>query len=143
MNGCMASPIARRSVQASRVNKWIVGETARAGGDISQALEGYRFNDAAQVAYQFAWHQFCDWYLEFTKPILQNGDERPGRSPGNDVLVLDQLLKFLHPIMPFVTEELWEQLAPEGARDGLLIDSSWPDLGDFLRSPEAEEEMAG
>ena len=143
MNGC--NPVADFDPAACRltVNKWIVGETARAGGDISQALEGYRFNDAAQVGYQFAWHQFCDWYLEFTKPILQNGDERSqAEVRATTSWVLDQLLKFLHPIMPFVTEELWEQLAPEGYRDGLLIDSSWPDLGDSLRSPEAEEEMA-
>ena len=143
MNGC--SPVADFDPAACRltVNKWIVGETARAGADISQALEGYRFNDAAQVGYQFAWHQFCDWYLEFTKPILQNGDEKSqAEVRATTSWVLDQLLKFLHPIMPFVTEELWEQLAPEGARDGLLIDSSWPDLGDLLRSPEAEEEMA-
>ncbi|RZO34938.1 MAG: valine--tRNA ligase [Rhodospirillaceae bacterium] len=143
MNGC--SPVADFDPAACRltVNKWIVGETARAGADISQALEGYRFNDAAQVGYQFAWHQFCDWYLEFTKPILQNGDKKSqGEVRATTSWVLDQLLKFLHPIMPFVTEELWEQLAPEGARDGLLIDSSWPDLGDSLRSPEAEEEMA-
>ena len=143
MNGC--SPVADFDPAACRltVNKWIVGETARAGANISQALEGYRFNDAAQVGYQFAWHQFCDWYLEFTKPILQNGDEKSKTEVrATTSWVLDQLLKFLHPIMPFVTEELWEQLAPEGARDGLLIDSSWPDLGDSLRSPEAEEEMA-
>ena len=143
MNGC--NPVADFDPAACRltVNKWIVGETARAGGDISQALEGYRFNDAAQVGYQFAWHQFCDWYLEFTKPILQNGDEKSqAEVRATTSWVLDQLLKFLHPIMPFVTEELWEQLAPEGGRDGLLIDSSWPDLGDSLRSPEAEEEMA-
>ena len=115
MNGC--SPVADFDPAACRltVNKWIVGETARAGADISQALEGYRFNDAAQVGYQFAWHQFCDWYLEFTKPILQNGDEKSKTEVrATTSWVLDQLLKFLHPIMPFVTEELWEQLAPEG-----------------------------
>ena len=115
MNGC--GPVADFDPAACRltVNKWIVGETARAGADISQALEGYRFNDAAQVGYQFAWHQFCDWYLEFTKPILQNGDEKSkAEVRATTSWVLDQLLKFLHPIMPFVTEELWEQLAPEG-----------------------------
>ena len=117
MNGC--GSVADFDPAACRltVNKWIVGETARAGADISQALEGYRFNDAAQVGYQFAWHQFCDWYLEFTKPILQNGDEKSqAEVRATTSWVLDQLLKFLHPIMPFVTEELWEQLAPEGAR---------------------------
>ena len=143
MNGCGSVADFDPAACGLTVNKWIVGETARAGADISQALEGYRFNDAAQVGYQFAWHQFCDWYLEFTKPILQNGDEKSQTEVrATTSWVLDQLLKFLHPIMPFVTEELWEQLAPEEGRDGLLIDSSWPDLGDLLRSPEAEEEMA-
>ena len=143
INGCSSVTDFDPAACGLTVNKWIVGETARAGADISQALEGYRFNDAAQVGYQFAWHQFCDWYLEFTKPILQNGDERSqAEVRATTSWVLDQLLKFLHPIMPFVTEELWEQLAPERGRDGLLIDSSWPDLGDPLRSPEAEEEMA-
>jgi len=143
INGCSSVTDFDPAACGLTVNKWIVGETARAGADISQALEGYRFNDAAQVGYQFAWHQFCDWYLEFTKPILQNGDERSqAEVRATTSWVLEQLLKFLHPIMPFVTEELWEQLAPERGRDGLLIDSSWPDLGDPLRSPEAEEEMA-
>ena len=143
MNGCGSVADFDPAACGLTVNKWIVGETARAGADISQALEGYRFNDAAKVGYQFAWHQFCDWYLEFTKPILQNGDEKSKTEVrATTSWVLDQLLKFLHPIMPFVTEELWEQLAPEEGRDGLLIDSSWPDLGDSLRSPEAEEEMA-
>jgi len=143
LNGC--SPVADYDPAACKltVNKWIVGETARAGEDIARALEGYRFNDAAQAAYQFAWHQFCDWYLEFTKPILQDGDAAAqAEVRATTSWVLDQLLKFLHPIMPFVTEELWDQLAPEGGRDGLLMDDAWPDLGDGLRAPDAEEEMA-
>ena len=142
MNGC--SPVADFDPASCTltVNKWIVGETARTGADIAAALEGYRFNDAAQAGYQFAWHQFCDWYLEFTKPILQDGDAAAqAEVRATTSWVLDQLLKYLHPIMPFVTEELWEQLAPESGRGGMLMDDVWPELAGELRAPFAEEEM--
>ena len=142
MNGC--APVADFNPSAVQltVNKWIVGETAKTGADIVDALNGYRFNDAAQASYRFAWNQFCDWYLEFTKPILQNGDaSAQAEVRATTSWVLDQLLKFLHPIMPFVTEELWLQLAPKGGRAGMLIDAAWPDLPDTLRAPDAEEEM--
>ena len=142
MNGC--SPVADFDPASCTltVNKWIVGETARTGADIAAALEGYRFNDAAQAGYQFAWHQFCDWYLEFTKPILQDGDAAAqAEVRATTSWVLDQLLKYLHPIMPFVTEELWEQLAPESGRGGMLMEDVWPELAGELRAPYAEEEM--
>ncbi len=124
------------------VNKWIVGETARAGNEISAALEAYRFNEAAQTAYQFVWHQFCDWYLEFTKPILNDGDPLAQKEVrGTTSWVFDQLLKFLHPIMPFVTEELWDQLAPKKGRKGMLMEDKWPELEKALRAPDAEDEL--
>ena len=124
------------------VNKWIVGETARAGNEISAALEAYRFNEAAQTAYQFVWHQFCDWYLEFTKPILNDGDPLAQKEVrATTSWVFDQLLKFLHPIMPFVTEELWDQLAPKKGRKGMLMEDKWPELEKALRAPDAEDEL--
>ena len=144
MNGCV--PIADFDPSACQltVNRWIVGETVRAGGEIAAALEAYRFNEAAQAAYRFAWHQFCDWYVEFTKPILQDGDADTAAQAevrATTSWVFDQLLHFLHPVMPFVTEELWAQLAPEGGRAGALIVDAWPDLASELRAPDAEEEM--
>tara|TARA_R110002126_G_scaffold10533_49_gene48593 strand:- start:555 stop:3251 length:2697 start_codon:yes stop_codon:yes gene_type:complete len=143
MNGC--SPVADYDPAACTltVNKWIVGETAKAGAEIVSALESYRFNEAAQSGYRFAWNQFCDWYLEFTKPILQDGDEAAqAEVRATTSWVLDQILKFLQPIMPFVTEELWRQLAPAEGRTGMLMLQSWPELGADLRSPDAEDEMA-
>ena len=142
MNGC--TPVADFDPAACTltVNKWIVGETAKAGSDIVSALESYRFNEAAQAGYRFAWNQFCDWYLEFTKPILQEGDAAAqAEVRATTSWVLDQLLKFMQPIMPFVTQELWVQLAPPEGRDGLLMLQPWPELGDGLRAPDAEEEM--
>ena len=144
MNGC--APVADFDPASCSltVNRWIVGETAKASAGIVEALDGYRFNDAANIAYQFAWHQFCDWYVEFTKPILQQEGDAAAQAEvrATTSWVLDQLLHFLQPIMPFVTEELWTQLAPPGGRDGALMRRPWPDLGDGLRAPDAEEEMA-
>ena len=143
INGC--SPVAGYDPASCTltVNKWIVGETAKACAEVVAALESYRFNEAAQSGYRFAWNQFCDWYLEFTKPILQDGDAAAqAEVRATTSWVLDQILKILQPIMPFVTEELWRQLAPAEGRDGLLMLQSWPELGDELRAPDAEEEMA-
>ena len=124
------------------VNKWIVGETVRTSNEISAALEAYRFNEAAQTAYQFVWHQFCDWYLEFTKPILNDGDPLAKKEVrATTSWVFDQLLKFLHPIMPFVTEELWDQLAPKKGRKGMLMEDEWPELEKALRAPDTEDEL--
>ncbi len=128
---------------ALTLNKWIVGETVKVGEEISSALEDYRFNEAAQAAYQFAWHQFCDWYLEFSKPILQDGDNaEQSEVRATTSWVFEQLLTFLHPMMPFVTEELWEQLGPEGGRDGMLMDHVWPAFSLDLSCSESEEEMS-
>ena len=142
MNGC--SPVADfdPSTCAMTVNRWIVAETVKAVAGIVSALEGYRFNDAAQAAHRFVWHRFCDWYLEFTKPVLQ-GEDGAERDEVRAVTswVLDQALHFLHPIMPFVTEELWAKLAAEEGRDSPLIRRPWPVPDESLRAPDAEDEM--
>jgi valyl-tRNA synthetase len=122
------------------VNKWIVSEAAKAAADITAALDSYKFNEAASGIYQFAWGTFCDWYLEFTKPILSGGDDgAAAETRATTAWVLDQILRLLHPFMPFITEELWSALA-EG-RESLLITESWPDTGNALAAPDAEAEL--
>ena len=122
------------------VNKWIVGEVAAAATRVDEALAAYRFNEAADALYQFTWHNFCDWYLEFTKPVLQDGD-RAAQDETRAVTawVLDQIVNLLNPLMPFVTEELWQQLSDD--RDGPLIAEFWPNYPDTLVDPAAAEEM--
>jgi valyl-tRNA synthetase len=90
------------------VNKWIVAETARTVSEVTAALEAYRFNEAAGAAYHFVWDVFCDWYVEFIKPVL-NGNDEAGKAETRDAAawVLDRILQLLHPFMPFITEELW------------------------------------
>jgi valyl-tRNA synthetase len=142
MNGCSPVTTFNPANCSLTVNRWIVGETAKVSVEIVGAFEGYRFNEAAQAGYRFAWNLFCDWYLEFSKPILQHGDEKAkAEVRATTSWVLDQLLKLLQPIIPFVTEELWRQLAPKEGRDGMLMHQSWPVLGDEVRALDAEEEM--
>ncbi|MFN4355385.1 valine--tRNA ligase [Parvibaculum sp.] len=123
------------------VNKWIVGEAARTASEITLALEAYRFNDAANAAYRFVWNVFCDWYLEFIKPLLMGEDEAAkAETRATAAWVLDQILLMLHPFMPFVTEELWQRTGEKGPkRESLLVTAAWPihtGLGD--RAADAE-----
>ena len=124
------------------VNQWIIGALVHAERLITQSVEDYRFNDAANAVYQFTWHSFCDWYLEFTKPILMGDNEAAkAETRATTAWVLDQILHVLHPFAPYVTEELWDQLAPEAGRATPLISDSWPVLSPALEAPEAAGEM--
>ncbi len=124
------------------VNRWIAGESERSAAAVTEALEAYRFNEAAAVIYHFLWHVFCDWYLELIKPILAGDDQDAAtETRAMAAFVLDRALKLLHPFMPFVTEELWAKRAAEGeARDSLLMLALWPEhLG--LQNAEADAEI--
>jgi len=110
------------------LNRWIAGETERAAASVTAGLEAYKFNEAAGAIYEFVWGIFCDWYLELIKPILAGDDEEAMIETRATVAwVIDQILKLLHPFMPFITEELWAHLVEHGvARDSLLTLSTWP-----------------
>jgi len=122
------------------VNRWIIGEVAKTARRLDQALEGFRFNDAAGALYHFVWGSFCDWYVEFIKPIL-GGDDDAARAETRACAawVLDQILILLHPFMPFITEELWNKLADR--RDALLITTPWPDYPQDYVDAAAEAEI--
>jgi valyl-tRNA synthetase len=111
---------------------------------VEAALAAYRFNDAASALYQFAWGEFCDWYIEFTKPILTGADETAKRETrAATAWALGQLLHLLHPSVPFLTEELWEQggaASASGAPD-MLITAPWPTYDEGLVDPEAAAEL--
>ncbi len=131
---------ATRPEASQTLNKWIIGETAKIREEVDAALESYRFNDAANGLYAFVWGKVCDWYLEFSKPILQ-GEDAAARAETEQTLrwVLDQCLILLHPIMPFVTEELWG-LADNRAK--MLIHADWPEYrAADLVDADADREM--
>ncbi len=125
------------------VNKWIVAETARAVTEVTAALEAYRFNEAAGTAYHFVWDVFCDWYVEFIKPVL-NGNDEDAKAETRDAAawVLDRILQLLHPFMPFITEELWARMAEHAVpRRSMLMLSPWPDLSGLPQDEDARGEM--
>ncbi|WP_296764322.1 valine--tRNA ligase [Sediminimonas sp.] len=125
---------------ASRtVNRWIIGEVGRIREEVDAALTAYRFNDAANSLYAFVWGKVCDWYVEFSKPLLMDGSaEDQAETRATMAWVLDQCLILLHPIMPFVTEELWQVTT---RRDGLLALAPWPEYGAELVDADADREM--
>ncbi|WP_298746521.1 valine--tRNA ligase [uncultured Brevundimonas sp.] len=126
------------------VNRWIRGELTRAERQVSSAIEGGRFDDAASALYRFVWNVFCDWYLELAKPVFTGADEAArAETRAMTAWTLDQTLKLMHPVMPFITEALWEQLAEEGATrsEPILIGAAWPDLPDAFIDPAAEAEI--
>ena len=107
------------------LNRWIVGEFVACLEDVESALARYRFDEMATALYRFAWGTFCDWYIEFSKPILFDGTEEEKTETRRTLgWVLGQLLHALHPIMPFITEEIWQNLT--SGKAGLLITNPWP-----------------
>ncbi len=124
------------------VNRWVAGETQRAVAAVTTAIDSYKFNEAAGAAYDFTWGTFCDWYLELTKPILNGSDEEAiAETRAMTAWVLDQVLKMLHPFMPFITEELWGRMVEVGVqRQNLLCLSQWPDYAD-LEDTVADDEI--
>jgi valyl-tRNA synthetase len=121
------------------VNRWIAGEAARTRNAVTKAIEEHRYNEAAGALYQFVWNVYCDWYVELIKPILGGSDEAAKKeTQASAAWVLDQILVLLHPLMPFVTEELWQQTA---AREHWLMEAAWPSykgLGDAKADKEIE-----
>lgn len=125
------------------INRWIRGELTKAERAVSDAIEGGRFDDAASGLYRFVWNVFCDWYLELAKPVFNGADEAAkAETRAMTAWTLDQTLKLLHPVMPFITEELWAELGKEGpARESLLIGAEWPVLPDAFIDTAAEGEI--
>jgi valyl-tRNA synthetase len=143
MNGCVRvegfDPLRVRHVQ----NRWIRGEALKVAREATAALEAAAFDAAAGVLYRFVWNVFCDWHVELAKPLMAAGGETAAETRAMTAWTLDLVLKLLHPIMPFMTEELWEKTGREGPpRDSLLIAAPWPDLPDAYADPEAAREMA-
>ena len=121
------------------VNQWIIGETAKVRVEVDAALDAYRFNDAALGLYAFVWGKVCDWYIELSKPLFNSDDEAVIAETRQTLgWVLDQCMILLHPIMPFITEELWGNTAK---RDTMLAHAEWPTYGTELVNADADAEM--
>ncbi|GAB2178602.1 valine--tRNA ligase [Dongia sp. agr-C8] len=141
MNECIADKNFDPKRVAQNLNRWIIGRLVKARQAVDLALEGYRFDTAAAALYQFAWGEFCDWHLEFAKPVFM-GEDAAAKAETRAVTawVLGQLLHLMHPLMPFITEELWEQVRPKGSSSALMT-AHWPDLAPELIDAKADADL--
>jgi valyl-tRNA synthetase len=123
MNACVLPAGFDPTEAKETLNRWIAHETVRATREVSEAIEAYRFNDAASAVYRFVWNVYCDWYLELAKPVLM-GEESAAKAETRAMVAWarDEILKLLHPFMPFITEELW---AVTAKRESLLVLAPW------------------
>jgi len=142
MNECVRQKDFDPKAVEETLNRWIAGEVERTAAAVTAGIEAYKFNEAATAIYEFTWGTFCDWYLELAKPILIGEDEQAkSETRATAAWVLDQILKLLHPFMPFITEELWARLVEVGVeRASLLALSTWPSF-EGLADADADEEI--
>jgi valyl-tRNA synthetase len=140
-------PAAATPHQLSTADRWIRSRLGVTLVAVQDAFANYRFDYAATALYEFTWYEFCDWYLELVKPVLQD-DQAPAalRAGARRTLleVLEALLRGLHPLMPFITEEIWQRVAPLACGDThgpSIMLASWPQGGDYPRDADAEAEM--
>ena len=110
-----------------QINKWIIENYNQLNSKVKKSIVEYKFNDAADALYQFIWRDYCDWYIEFIKPILNNAEdiESQKETKSVSIKIMKNVLLMLHPIMPYVTEEIFEKLFESNK---LAISSSWPNL---------------
>jgi valyl-tRNA synthetase len=140
MNDCGYDEAFRPELVRNDVNRWIVSQVAQLEPRVRAAIEGYRFNEAAHALYQFVWHTYCDWYLEFSKPLMASDDaDVLAETRATALWALHQALFMLHPFMPFLTEELWEQSG--GDEDTLMTVSDWPTFVEGMIDEDADAQF--
>ena len=133
-------PAPRVDADLALADRWILARAAKTLEAVNAGLEAYRFDHTSDALYHFVWGDFCDWYIECAKPALQRDAGDPAHEAARSVLlgVLSALLRMLHPIMPFITEELWEKI-PGAA--GLAAGAAWPTADELRSDPQAEAAM--
>ena len=132
-------------MELSLADKWILARFQQTLKDFEDALSGYRFDIAANLVYEFTWNQFCDWYLELSKPVLNSEVSTEAQKRGTRhtlVNVLESILRLAHPIMPFITEEIWQRVAPLcGIQANSIMTQPFPVQNEALRDEDTLAEM--
>ena len=122
-------------------NRWIRSRLAAAIIETREALDTYRFNEAAQSLYRFTWNEFCDWSIEISKVLLDGEEAEREETLATLTATLETLLRLLHPLIPFVTEELWQELPTQGRETGMLVTGRYPDVREDWRDAEVDSTM--
>jgi valyl-tRNA synthetase len=144
-HGSATAARASETVELSVADRWIRSRFGHAVETVEKALADYRFDYAAAALYEFTWYEFCDWYLELTKPVLQSESASPAARAGTRrtlLEILEALQRALHPLMPFITEEIWQRVAPLAGRPGATVMlASYPRRADFAADEASEREV--
>lgn len=141
MNQCLNNETNFNPEEATyAANQWIIHEITSVKAELEQTIEGYRFNEAANTIYQFVWGTFCDWYLEISKPVLQQGGDVADEVRQTTNWILRQILALLNPFMPYITEELYQTFY-RANEDDRLITSQWPEYSKALSFDTAKDEI--
>jgi valyl-tRNA synthetase len=145
------------TLERSLPDRWILSRLQKTKQAVADAIDGYRFDHAAQAMYEFTWNEYCDWYLELSKPVLNNeqaSDEAKRGTRRTLVRVLENLLRLIHPVMPFITEEIWQRAAPiagiippngsdnPSGSTATIMNQPYPSARQSLIDEAAETEMA-
>ena len=143
MNGCDPVKGFDPAGVTQKINKWIIGETVKTEALVREAIENFRFNDAAMALFQFVWNTYCDWYVELIKPALMGEDgAAKDETRATAAWAMDQILHLMHPFTPYITEQLWRQIGERaGGRDGFLMLSAWPRFDAGLIDAEAASDL--
>jgi len=140
------APQAPEAAEFSTADRWIRSRFGRLLGEVERAFKDYRFDFVASALYQFTWYEFCDWYLELTKPVLQSTTASAAARNGARATlleILEALQRALHPLMPFITEEIWQKVAPLAGRAGpSVMVAPYPQARDFPPDEPAEQDIA-
>jgi valyl-tRNA synthetase len=141
---CGQDRLEPKLVESSLADRWIISRLQHAEAEVSANLDIYRFDLAAQALYEFVWYEFCDWYLELSKPALQSSSAAAQRGTRRTLVrVLEALLRLAHPFMPFITEEIWQRVAPLAEKSGdTIMLQPYPKPEALKRDAAAEEEMS-
>jgi valyl-tRNA synthetase len=141
-----AADLAGGACEYSVADRWIRGRLGVAVASVRTNLAAYRFDLASQAMYEFVWYEFCDWYLELSKPVLQSADATPAARRGTRRTLLEVLegaLRMLHPLMPFITEEIWQKVGPLAGRRGeTIMRQPYPATAEFAADAAAERDIA-
>ncbi len=138
MNDCVFDPKFNPYTLKSPVNQWIVNELIEVTEQSTEAYNDFRFHEVAQLTYQFTWSRFCDWYLEMAKPLFSEGVQSINQETKKTAAwVFQHILKLLHPLMPFITEELWPHFSNSAQK--MLINASWPNFNKFVKNDQEHD----
>ena len=132
--------IEKEKLKMTLVDKWIISELNETIKKSTECLNEYKYGEAAKIIYEFTWNEFCDWYIEFSKPKLYQEKDIIKRQTSQYILwfVLENTLRLLHPFMPFITEEIWQKLPHKG--ESIMV-SPWPKYKEEYENKDAENKM--